>query len=209
MAMSYSDFTLAKVQDQFGLEFDGSQDLFLGVNPAPVGEGLAWALTKYGPLGLTANTEKARSEWLIAPVMAELWSRLRNQISVFSGHSFDVDASLGLTGVCDFVVCRSPQQYFITVPVLMIVEAKKEDIIGGLGQCVATMVAAQRFNRDRKHPVDVIYGCVSAGDSWKFLRLEGKTVAIDLKEYSITQPGMIMGALLQIVNPIPEGSAAA
>jgi hypothetical protein len=207
--MSYRDFTLPEAQSKFGLEMEDVWDLFSATTPVPVGADLERALAKRGPLALAVNTEKARSEWLIAPVVGELWERCRGHVSVFSGHTFDVDASQGLTGVADYIVCRSPQQYFISAPVLIIVEAKKDDIIAGLGQCVALMVAAQLFNQQHKHPVPAVYGCVSAGDRWKFLRLTDNRLAIDLKEYLISQPGTILSILLKIIGPLPKESAAA
>src|SRR5262249_8356385 len=145
--MSYSDFSLTTVQTDFGIQVDTTQNLFTSIEPIPVGSGLQESLDTYGPLALAINTEKARSEWLIAPVLGELWRLSKRRISVFSGAFFDVDAAIGLAGYCDFLVCRSSQLYYITAPALMVVEAKKEDIPGGLGQCAAAMVGAQRFNQ--------------------------------------------------------------
>jgi hypothetical protein len=38
----------------------------------------------------------------------------------------------------------------VEAPAIVIVEAKKSDIKSGLGQCIAEMVAAQRFNEKRE-----------------------------------------------------------
>ena len=83
---------------------------------------------------------------------------------------------------------------------LAIVEAKKENITGGLGQCVAAMVAAQLFN-ERDGSVDmVIYGAVTTGSNWRFLKLEGSTVLIDRPEYYLDRVDKILGILLSIIQ---------
>jgi hypothetical protein len=56
-------------------------------------------------LALNIHTEKARSEMIIAPMLIEVRKILNRQISLFSGVEFNVDASLGLTGVCDYFDC--------------------------------------------------------------------------------------------------------
>jgi hypothetical protein len=78
---------------------------------------------------------------------------------------------------------------------MMLVEAKKEDILGGLGQCVAEMVAAQIFNEREGNEISVIYGTVTSGTNWKFLKLKGKVVEIDLVEYYLTDVNKILGIL--------------
>ena len=64
-------------------------------------------------------------------------------------------------------------------PVIAVVEAKNENIAAGLGQCMAQMVAAQMFNQKKKNPVSQIFGVVTTGSSWKFMRLEGNIIEVD------------------------------
>ena len=101
------------------------------------------------PLALEVSTEKARSEFIIAPMLAETRRQFAGQISLFSGIDFTVDAEAGLRGVCDFLFSLSPLQLYVQAPVLAVVEAKNENIKAGIGQCVAEMLAAQRFNAAR------------------------------------------------------------
>ncbi|MGD1897119.1 MAG: hypothetical protein ACFB16_09230 [Phormidesmis sp.] len=203
--MAYSDFTLAKARDSFDLTLDESKDLFGAIAPIPPSETLSLILADYVPLATAIATEKARSEFLIAPLLAEIRRQLNNQISLFSGNEFPVDSSLGLYGFCDYIVSASPEQLLITAPVMTIVEAKRENIIGGLGQCIAAMVAAQIFNQQNGKSVDTIYGAVTTGTNWKFLTLTGKTVAIDRIEYFINQIDKILGILMA---PFEHVSAA-
>jgi hypothetical protein len=62
------------------------------------------------------------------------------------------------------------------------------------------MVAAQIFNNREKAAGPSIYGAVTTGNSWKFLKLEDKAVFIDIDDYYINNPGKIMGILLHMVE---------
>jgi hypothetical protein len=200
--MAYSDFTLSKAQSSFNLIIDETGNLFNNVSPVSPSEILKVILSDYVPLATSIGTEKARSEFLIAPILAELKKRLSNKISLFSGNEFNVDVTKGLQGFCDYIMSGSREQLFITAPVMFIFEAKKEDIIGGLGQCVAAMVAAQIFNQAKGNEVKRIYGSVTTGTNWKFLFIEETTVYIDSIEYYINQVDKILGILLQAFQPI-------
>ncbi|MCY7408077.1 MAG: hypothetical protein LH631_12075, partial [Alkalinema sp. CAN_BIN05] len=103
----------------------------------------------------------------------------------------------GLRGHCDFILSAGTEQYFISAPIVTIVEAKNENISAGLGQCIAEMVAAQRFNIKKNHPIDSIYGVVTTGTNWRFLRLRQRTIVIDSVEYYINQIDKILAILLQ------------
>lgn len=81
---------------------------------------------------------------------------------------------------------------------MAVVEAKREDIPGGLGQCVAVMVGAREFNQREGLPDTAIHGVVTTGSIWRFLRLEGNLVTIDHPEYYFHQLGKILGILLAI-----------
>lgn len=194
--MSFKDFDLPKVERDFGLRVDTVHSLFAGVpavQPHPV---LLQFLVKYGPIGMGNATEKARSELLVAPLLAETWDRSNRVMSVLSGVAFDVDPAAGLTGICDFMLTRAPQMIFVVAPVMVVVEAKRDSIVDGLGQCAAEMVAAQRFNQKAGKPINPIYGCVTTGSIWKFLRLTDQQLDVDIDEYPITQPDRILGVLL-------------
>ncbi len=144
--MAYSNFTLSKVKSEFAIITDETQDLFVEIIPIPPSDLLSLILKDQIPLASAINTEKARSELVIMPILMEVRRLLKNQISIFSGSSFEVDSSQGLDGRCDFILSRSPEQYYIASPVMTIVEAKNESIPSGLGQCIATMIAARLFN---------------------------------------------------------------
>jgi hypothetical protein len=195
--MAYSDFTLAKVREVFALILEERRNLFLGIQGVTPSAQLTVTLEENVLLATAIGTEKARSEFLIAPMLSEVRRQANYQVGLFSGSDFNVDPAQGLVGFCDFILSRSPEQYYISAPVLTIIEAKNEDIKGGLGQCLATMVAAQLFNQRAGNPIEPIHGAVTTGTNWKFLKLEQHQVWIDEIEYHISQVDKILAILLQ------------
>ena len=193
--MSYSQFTLDQMKADFGLTIQEDQSLFADLTelaPSPL---LEQILQQYLPLALAINSEKARSEFIIAPILGDVRHQVPQPISLFSGKEFNVDTDRGLTGFCDFILSRSKEQLFIEAPVFTVVEAKNEDIIGGLGQCAAAMVAAQIFNERKQYTTPHIYGCVTTGNLWRFLRLGQSSLGIDRDEYYIKELPKILGIL--------------
>ena len=197
--MAYSNFTLAAVLSTFQLEKVESIGLFSKIEPVAPRPHFKAELAEKASLAVTIGTEKARSELIIADVLFELRKHLNRRISLFSGIDFSVDVENGLTGVCDFLVSLSPGQLLVDAPVILLVEAKKEDVMGGIGQCVAEMLAAQRFNAEKGNNISRIYGTVTSGTDWLFLKLEEKCLHIDLTIYPIALCDKIFGILSEMV----------
>ena len=199
--MSYSNFDLKAVKQQLGIHLTEQEGLFSAVQEVAVSPVFQEILQENVPLARAINTEKARSELIIANVLVELRKILKHRISLFSGIEFNVDQKKGLNGFCDFIISASHEQLLLNSPVVTIVEAKNENIIGGLGQCIAEMAAAKLFNEaEGVKDITTVYGVVTTGTAWKFLRLEGLQAAIDLDEYPIEQSGKILGILLAMVG---------
>ena len=198
--MAFGDFDLRTACERFGLVVDERTDLFAATPPAEVPATLREALDLWAPAALAMNTEKARSEMIIAPILMAAAHRLEGRVTLFSGVAFDVDKERGLNGACDFLLTRSPERFFVSRPVLAVVEAKREDIAAGLGQCAAEMVAASLFNERGGAPPSPVFGAVTTGNNWRFLRLEGTRLQIDLPEYYLHQVAKILGILLAIAS---------
>ncbi|MBC6478279.1 MAG: hypothetical protein GDA56_11350 [Hormoscilla sp. GM7CHS1pb] len=197
--MSYSQFSLGKVKKEFSLKVVEGVRFFPDIPPIEPSPLLAEILTENIPLA-AVGSEKARSELLISPVLVEVRRVLNRQISLFSGEEFAVDESLGLNGVCDFLLSKSPELLEIEAPVVAIVEAKKADLTVGLGQCIGSMVAAQLFNHQNGEPMSRIFGSVSNGTAWRFLQLQDKTVTIDLIDYPLLPVGQILAFLKWMIE---------
>ncbi len=198
--MPYSKFTLNKAVDDFQLTIvEGERFLpeIAPIEPTPL---LRETLKETLPWAIAVSSEKARSEGIINPVLLEVKRQLQGQVSVFSGEEFNVQPEVELTGYVDFLISRSPEQLFIKAPVVILVEAKKEDLKPALGQCLAEMVAAQRFNQQKQQPIATIYGTVSSGTVWRFLKLEKQCVSIDLTDYPLPPVEQILGFLVWMVQ---------
>lgn len=196
--MSYSDFTIDDLKCKLHLHLVYDQVLFPDLITYPLSEDLKRYLAKYKPLALSIDTEKARSEYIIAPLVGELQLTNRHHISLFSGIEFNVDTKEGLNGRCDYILSQSDDPYSLTAPLVVMVEAKNDNIKRGIPQCGAEMVAAQRYNAQRGHEIACIYGCVSTGTNWKFLQLSEQRLFIDADEYYIDAPERIMGILTKM-----------
>jgi len=197
--MSFKDFSLPVLLRTFKLTYSEAS-LFASVPEHAPSDWLSLTLAETVPLGLALSNEKARSEMIIAPVLVEVRRSLDHQVGLFSGVELDVDAAQGLTGVCDFILSRASEQIFLSAPVVSVVEAKQENIKGGVGQCAAEMVAARIFNERAGHAVDAVYGAVTTGDNWRFLKLTEAHLTLDADEYMLHQIGKILGILRTTVT---------
>ena len=202
--MAYNNFTLSKAKKDFELTTIESENLFKDVSSIEPSATLVELLEEYLPLARAISTEKAKSELLVIPILVEIRKILLKKVSLFSGSLFNVDISLGLTGYVDFLITLSEEMYAISSPVVTLVEAKNDLITSGIGQCVAEMVAAQIFNQKQDNYLSTIYGVVTTGTAWLFLKLEEKTVYIDNQEYYIDNLGKIMGILVSCLEKARE-----
>jgi hypothetical protein len=197
--MAYNNFTLELVKDRFDLQLMNNRfcELF------PISEPQSEFLTVFDEsfsLAEVAKSEKAKSELLVSPILVQARRLVDRQVQLFSGEEFNVDQEKGLNGFCDFLFSKSENQFTIDVPVLMLVEAKRGEIESGLGQCVAEMVAAQSYNQLKDRSIPVIYGCVTSGTLWQFLKLEDTKVTIDPTNYLVTPVQKILGILKWILS---------
>jgi hypothetical protein len=197
--MAYSDFSLNQVKKVFGLTEKYVQ-LFNDVATLEPSKWLQETLSYSIKLALSSSSEKARSEFIIAPILIELERRNMNKLSIYSGEKLDVDEEQGLKGECDFILSKGSISLTIQAPIFSLVEAKKSDIKGGLGQCIAQMLGAQRFNELENNSISGIYGCVTTGEDWQFLKLEDNFVFVDNQRYYINELGKMLGIFQFIVD---------
>jgi hypothetical protein len=197
--MAFGDFTFPQVQQDLGLTVSEA-DLFSQVPALPLREDFAATITEGSTLALAINTEKAKSEFIIAPILLELRRLLGGTVGLFSGVVLDVDPDRGLNGVCDFILTKAARQFILSALLITIVEAKNDNLRNGLGQCIAAMCAAQLYNQQSGNSIQAVFGVVTTGSAWKFLRLEGSALTLDLKEYYIDNVGKILGVLASIVQ---------
>jgi hypothetical protein len=196
----YSEFSIDEIKTRFQIRIAEAAEYFGDILAVPVSDFLTQMLAENIPLAVAISTEKARSELIVIPVLLEVRRQVLRRISLFSGVEFTVDQSRGLNSVCDYLLSLSPEQLTIEVPVVAVVEAKNDNLKSGLGQCMAEMIAARLFNQRKGRELPRIYGVVTTGSLWKFLRLEGDMVALDLREYPISELGRVVGILVSMVR---------
>jgi hypothetical protein len=190
--MAYTDFTLETAEAELGVTARPGV-LFADLPPLPVPAWLQDLLARGMRLALVS--EKARSEFIVAPILLAVREQSGERVAILSGQRLDVDPGRRLLGECDFILALSDPVPRLRAPVLTVVEAKKNDIEGGLGQCVAQMVAAQLYNERSGQAVPAVYGCVTTGEDWQFLRLVGATVTLGQGRLYIDNVGGILAAL--------------
>ncbi len=198
--MAYSDFTLKRVKSDLNIKVIENEALFSNIDGIEISQFLETILKRNVPLALAINTEKARSELIIANILLEVKDQLKNEVSFFSGIDFTVDKDKGLNGYCDFILSRSIEQFYLETPVVTIVEAKNENITGGLGQCIAEMYGATIFNEREGNKIACIYGAVTIGDEWKFIKLQENTAYIDIVKYYVNDIQKIVAILMEMVK---------
>lgn len=193
--MAFSEFTLDSAVRSLGLRVVEA-DLFPGRVPATVPDWLPGWLTRGTSLALIS--EKARSEFIVVPILLAAKELSGGRLAIFSGQRLDVDADRGLTGECDFILALGPSVPPLRSPIAAVVEAKKNDVEGGLGQCIAQTVAAREFAAAAGHTAPV-YGCVTTGEAWQFLRLAGDVVELDDRRYYLDNVAGVLGAFAAVV----------
>ncbi len=198
--MSFKDFTSTdKVAELYHLvlrqeePFDYKK-IPVMISPAALQADLEFEL-HHRPYSLN---EQTLCEGLIYPVLREVWKR-HPKLQLWSHVPLQVDNEL--TGIPDYLVCKkSPQGLSkLELPLLALMEAKQENFAQGWGQCLASMVAAQKLNADCQS-LPVIYGVVTTGKSWEFGQLIDDEVKIHPFNLSLVQIDQLLGVLDYIFN---------
>ena len=198
--MPYDQFTtLRAVKKQFGLKIENKR-LFSTVEPVEPSDWLKQTISKSAARRMAFFSEKSRSEAIVFPILLELNNRNDDVFNLYSGAFIDADKEKGLNGECDFVLGLGKQNIEVEAPIFCIVEAKDNDIDLGVPQCIAQMYGALLYNKQDENAVSVIYGGVTTGDTWLFLRLENDTVYIDEGFYYLAKLEDILGVLQSVIK---------
>jgi len=186
--MAFSEFTLELVAKSLGIHTEEA-DLFPDLSPVELPEWLPILLARGTRLAYLS--EKSRSEFIVVPTLLAARELCGERMAIYSGQRFDVDVARGLSGECDFILALGPAIPPLRAPIATVVEA-------GLGQCIAQMVAARMFNESGGQNVSV-YGCVTNGEAWQFLRLKESAAVLDIRRYYMDNVGGVLAVLLAII----------
>ena len=147
------------------------------------------------------DSEKERSERLVSPVLTALLAQNDEQLTIYSGHQLNVDKSRGLVGECDYLLSLGKKVIeVVQSPLFSVVEAKRQDMVWGTSQCTAQMVGAQILNEQDGVNFPTIYGCVTTGTDWQFLKLENQLITIENNLKYIIELPYLLGTFQRIVD---------
>ena len=184
---------------KFGV-INSNASLFKGVElkEVPISDWLKKVLSIGRRLPL--RTEKAKSELIVTPILIHLKDLNDDFLVVYSGEVLKADKELGLNGECDFLLTRNTNSVSINLPMITVVEAKKGELDTGIEQCAAQMYGAMLFNKKTNNPLEVIYGCVTNGREWQFVKLESKQLYIDKEIHNLKELPTILGIFQYIID---------
>jgi hypothetical protein len=195
--MSYGDFTIEALRKTFEVTVR-EQRLFEAPGSIAPSALLQDALESVKTIAFFS--EKSRSEFIVAPILLACREHLQRSFQIYSGARLDVDPDKGLKGECDFLVARIPLTPFLEAPILVVLEAKKNDIEEGFAQCGAQLLGVRIYNQREGFSAEALYGCVTTGETWQFLRLQGNELLIDSERYYILEVGKILWVLSKIIK---------
>ena len=148
-------------------------------------------------------SEAARCEAVIFPVLREVYKGYAEHYALWIKKPIVYDDILN--GTPDYFVSTRSElgKLVVGTPLIMLVEAKKNDFEQGWGQCLAELVAAQKINEDVEHPV---YGIVSDGTWWQIGHLVNETFTQNRTSFSVDNLPVLFGAIDSVFKAANEFS---
>ena len=189
--MAFSDFKMiSEVQEIFRITY--AEDDFVKAEPStPSAEFLRDFEFTRKHINVFAS-EAARCETIIFPVLKESYKAYANQYALWIKQSITYNDILH--GTPDYFISTRSElgKTVVGSPLILLVEAKKNDFEQGWGQCLAELIAAQKINDDADFPV---YGIVTDGTLWQFGRLVGDTFTQNRTDFALANLSVLFGAV--------------
>ena len=198
MRKSYSHFTFEDIKN-LGLDVVRTQLFVMTIDSISPSDFLLKTLEINNQIPI--ESEKAKSELLITPILTEIRVNNPKKFTYFSGYQFNVDKKLGLVGFCDFIFSKKYNAAFIESPLVTVVEVKhNQDLPDASPQCIAEMYAAQIFNERHQENISPIYGSITNGYEWLFLKLEDNEVILDTNRYGTKDLPELLGVWQVVID---------
>lgn len=170
---------------------------FDAVPPVDPSEHLRTWISRALAIARGSASEKAFSEFLVAPILAAVWSNLIGRLSYFSG----TDPDEPLMATCDFLFSRASEQFYLKPPIVLVGETTLGIPINGLDRCLNALAEAQTYNERAGLTGSSIYGTLTTGEVWQFLRFDGETLDLDSSTYRLDELPKILGILTWMLAP--------
>ena len=198
--MAFSDFkTISEVQEKFRITY--TEDDFVTAEPSnPSAEFLRDFEFTREHINVFAS-EASRCETIIFPVLKESYKAYADQYALWIKQSISYDDLLN--GTPDYFISTRSElgKTVVGSPLILLVEAKKNDFEHGWGQCLAELVAAQKINDDTTFPV---YGIVTDGTLWQFGRLIRDTFTQNKTDFALANLPTLFGAVDSVFKVVAD-----
>ena len=198
--MAFSDFkTISEVQEKFSIKY--SYNDFFGVEAKYPSEQFLKELEFSQQHIDFFTSEGSRCEVVIFPILREIYKDYAENYGLWVKKSIAYDETLN--GTPDYLIATKSELGITVVgmPLIMMVEAKKNDFEQEWGQCLAELVAAQKINDDTTFPV---HGIVTDGILWQFGRLVGNVFTRSRSNFSLDNLPSLFGAVDSVFKAIQE-----
>ena len=197
--MAFTDFSsIAQVQEVFNIRYRET-DYVEYENIEPSSTFLEEFAFNQHHIDLFSS-EAARCENVIYPILRDVYKNYVDQFSLWSHRAISYDAEL--TGTPDYLISTKSAlgKTVPGIPIIIVVEAKRNDFVKGWGQCLAELVVAQKINDDPQRPV---YGIVTDGELWQFGQLVEDLFTRNTTVIAISELRKVFGAIAYLMK---EGS---
>ena len=209
--MAFSDFkSIAEVQAKFSIK--ASKEALIEVVEEPLTpsewfqQEFAFNMQQFN----FAESEMARCQALIFPVLREVYKAYAEAYVLWIDESLAYDETL--TGTPDYFIATKSELggRILGTPLIIVVEAKKNDFEIGWGQCLAELIAAQKINAQniKEHAALPVYGIVTDGVTWQFGRLVGDIFVENIMPFSLGDLPRLFGAIDTVFKAAQNGSTA-
>ena len=199
--MAFSDFkTLSEVLEKFRIVY--AENDFLNVKePSNPSEQFLQDFEFCRQHIDVFASEAARCETIIFPVLKEIYKQYADNYALWIQKPITYDETL--SGTPDYLISTKSElgKPVVGIPLIVLVEAKKNDFEQGWGQCLAELVAAQKINDAPDFPV---YGIVSDGIWWQFGRLIGDVFTQNRTSFGVDNLPMLFGAVDSVFKATTE-----
>lgn len=148
------------------------------------------------------SSEASRCENVIYPVLRDVYKNYVEWFALWSHELISYDDVL--SGTPDYLISTKSAlgKTVPGIPIVIVVEAKRNNFIKGWGQCLAELVAVQKINDDDKKTV---YGIVTDGEFWQFGKLVRNQFTRNETAFTISELKKVFGAIGYLMDAnLPE-----
>ena len=200
--MAFSDFkTISEVQERFRIKY--SENDFIEFEASSPSEQFLQEFEFNRQHIDIFTSEASRCEAVIFPVLREVYKAYADGYALWIRKSIAYDETL--SGTPDYLISTKSElgKTVVGTPLIILVEAQKNDFEQGWGQCLSELVAAQKINDDNTLPV---YGIVTDGRLWEFGQLVGNAFTQNRTSFTLDNLPVLFGAVNSVFKTVTEAS---